>query len=136
VPDIQRTAELVQEISAASKEQDTGAEQINKALQQLEQVIQQNASAAEEMASTTEELTGQSDQLVGALSFFHTGDEDSARGRKVAGTKAARQAQPAAAKPVKANGRGALAAKAASKAGVNLRLNDKHDEADAEFERY
>jgi methyl-accepting chemotaxis protein len=54
VPDIQRTAELVQEISAASKEQDTGAEQINKALQQLEQVIQQNASAAEEMASTTE----------------------------------------------------------------------------------
>jgi methyl-accepting chemotaxis protein len=75
VPDIQRTAELVQEISAASKEQDTGAEQINKALQQLEQVIQQNASASEEMASTTEELTGQSDQLVSALSFFHTGDE-------------------------------------------------------------
>ena len=70
VPDIQRTAELVQEISAASKEQDTGAEQINKALQQLEQVIQQNASAAEEMASTTEELTGQSEQLVSALSFF------------------------------------------------------------------
>ena len=64
VPDIQRTAELVQEITAASKEQDTGAEQINKALQQLEQVIQQNASAAEEMASTTEELTGQSEQLV------------------------------------------------------------------------
>ena len=63
VPDIQRTAELVQEITAASKEQDTGAEQINKALQQLEQVIQQNASASEEMASTTEELTGQSDQL-------------------------------------------------------------------------
>src|SRR5579862_2580380 len=75
VPDIQRTAELVQEISAASKEQDTGAEQINKALQQLEQVIQQNASAAEEMASTTEELTGQSEQLVSALAFFHTGDE-------------------------------------------------------------
>jgi purine-binding chemotaxis protein CheW len=76
VPDIQRTAELVQEITAASKEQDTGAEQINKALQQLEQVIQQNASASEEMASTTEQLTGQSDQLVSALSFFHTGDED------------------------------------------------------------
>ena len=73
VPDIQRTAELVQEITAASKEQDTGAEQINKALQQLEQVIQQNASASEEMASTTEELTGQSDQLVSALSFFRTG---------------------------------------------------------------
>ena len=70
VPDIQRTAELVQEITAASKEQDTGAEQINKALQQLEKVIQQNASAAEEMASTTEELTGQSEQLVSALSLL------------------------------------------------------------------
>ncbi len=79
VPDIQRTAELVQEITAASKEQDTGAEQINKALQQLEKVIQQNASASEEMASTTEELTGQSDQLVSALSFFHTGDEEGGR---------------------------------------------------------
>ena len=74
VPDIQKTAELVQEITAASKEQDTGTEQINKALQQLEKVIQQNASAAEEMASTTEELTGQSEQLVSALGFFRTGD--------------------------------------------------------------
>jgi methyl-accepting chemotaxis protein len=73
VPDIQKTAELVQEITAASKEQDTGAEQINKALQQLEKVIQQNASAAEEMASTTEEMTGQSDQLITALGFFKTG---------------------------------------------------------------
>ena len=74
VPDIQKTAELVQEITAASKEQDTGAEQINKALQQLEKVIQQNASAAEEMASTTEEMTGQSDQLITALGFFKTGE--------------------------------------------------------------
>ena len=74
VPDIQKTAELVQEITAASKEQDTGSEQINKALQQLEKVIQQNASAAEEMASTTKELTAQSDQLVSAIGFFRTGD--------------------------------------------------------------
>ncbi len=99
VPDIQRTAELVQEITAASKEQDTGAEQINKALQQLEQVIQQNASAAEEMASTTEELTGQSDQLVSALSFFKTGDEEGARGRKVAAAKPARSLQRLRPKP-------------------------------------
>ena len=47
LPDIQKTAELVQEITASSKEQDTGAEQINKAIQQLDQVIQQNAGAAE-----------------------------------------------------------------------------------------
>ncbi|KAF0215071.1 MAG: methyl-accepting chemotaxis [Geobacteraceae bacterium] len=59
VPDIQKTAELVQEISVASREQDTGAEQINKAIQQLDQVIQQNAGASEEMASTAEELASQ-----------------------------------------------------------------------------
>ncbi len=63
LPDINRTADLVQEISAASKEQDTGAEQINKAIQQLDKVIQQNASAAEEMASTAEELSSQAEQL-------------------------------------------------------------------------
>jgi len=70
LPDIQKTAELVQEISASSKEQDTGAEQINKAIQQLDQVIQQNAGSAEEMASTTEELSSQAEQLKAIISFF------------------------------------------------------------------
>ncbi len=70
VPDIQRTAELVQEISAASKEQDTGAEQVNQAIMQLDQVIQQNASASEEMASTSEELSSQAEQLQDTISFF------------------------------------------------------------------
>ncbi|MGB7984893.1 MAG: methyl-accepting chemotaxis protein [Terracidiphilus sp.] len=131
VPDIQRTAELVQEISAASKEQDTGAEQINKALQQLEKVIQQNASASEEMASTTEELTGQSDQLVSALGFFHTGDEGG--GRK--GAKAARTTHSAAPRPAsQAAHPASFNAKPAG--GVNLRLKDKHDELDGEFERF
>jgi methyl-accepting chemotaxis protein len=73
LPDIQRTAELVQEISAACKEQDTGAEQINKAIQQLDQVIQQNASASEEMSATAEELASQSEQLQGTIGFFNIG---------------------------------------------------------------
>lgn len=70
VPDIQKTSELVQEISASSKEQDTGAEQISRAIQQLDSVIQQNASASEEMASTSEELSGQAEQLKDTISFF------------------------------------------------------------------
>jgi methyl-accepting chemotaxis protein len=70
VPDIQKTAGLVQEISAASKEQTTGADQINSAIQQLNQVIQQNAGAAEEMASTSEELSAQAEQLQETVSFF------------------------------------------------------------------
>ena len=59
VPDIQKTSDLVQEIAAASTEQNAGVEQINKALQQLDSVIQQNASASEEMSSTSEELSAQ-----------------------------------------------------------------------------
>jgi methyl-accepting chemotaxis protein len=74
LPDIQKTAELVQEISAASREQDSGAEQINKAIQQLDQVIQQNASASEQMASTTEELSSQAEQLKAAIAFFTLDD--------------------------------------------------------------
>jgi len=70
VPDIQKTAELVQEISVASNEQNTGAEQINQAIQQLDQVIQQNAGASEEMASTSEELASQAEQLLQAIAFF------------------------------------------------------------------
>ena len=80
VPDIQKTADLVQEISASSKEQDTGADQINKAIQQLDQVIQQNAGAAEEMASTTEELSSQAEQLKATISFFTL---DSGKQRRV-----------------------------------------------------
>jgi methyl-accepting chemotaxis protein len=80
VPNIQKTAELVQEIAAASREQDAGAEQINKAIQQLDQVIQQNASASEEMASTAEELNGQSEQLQEMIDFFKV--EEGRRGRE------------------------------------------------------
>ena len=70
VPDIQKTSELVQEITASSNEQNSGAEQINSAIQQLNQVIQQNASASEEMASTSEELLSQAEQLQSTISFF------------------------------------------------------------------
>ena len=70
VPDIQRTAELVQGIAAASREQKTGVNQINQALQQLNQVTQQNASASEEMASTSDELANMAGQLQNAIAFF------------------------------------------------------------------
>ena len=145
VPDIQRTAELVQEITAASQEQDVGAEQINKALQQLERVIQQNASASEEMAATTEELTAQSDQLVSALGFFRTGDD----GRTLAPqTSTARpaarkpqaalpQAHAVPAKPAKPVGRALPSElKATGTTGFNLKLKKKDDDLDKGFERY
>ncbi|HNY20870.1 MAG TPA: methyl-accepting chemotaxis protein [Treponemataceae bacterium] len=70
VPEIKRTADLVQEISAASHEQDSGANQINAAITQLDQVVQQNASASEESASMSEELAGQAQTLKETISFF------------------------------------------------------------------
>jgi len=91
LPDVQRTAELVQEISAASREQDSGASQINKAIQQLDQVIQQNASSAEETSSTAEELTEQAGAVQQAISFFKVEAGDAPR--------AERRGQVAAKKP-------------------------------------
>ncbi len=70
VPDIQKTAELVQEISAASREQNTGAEQINKAIQQLDNITQQNTASSEEMAATAEELASQAEILQHTTAFF------------------------------------------------------------------
>jgi methyl-accepting chemotaxis protein len=74
VPDIQKTAELVHEIAAASAEQNTGASQVNKAIQQLDQVIQQNAAASEQMASSAEELSSQAELLQSSVGFFKLSD--------------------------------------------------------------
>jgi len=81
LPDIQKTAELVQEISGASGEMNTGAEQINRAIQQLDQITQQNASSAEEMASTSEELASQAMHLQDIIEFFHL-DNKAGHGRR------------------------------------------------------
>lgn len=72
LPDIDKTAKLVEEIAAASLEQRHGATQINSAIQQLNNVTQQNASASEELSSSAEELTAQSQLLLETISFFNT----------------------------------------------------------------
>ncbi|MBO7485764.1 MAG: HAMP domain-containing protein [Spirochaetaceae bacterium] len=76
IPDIQRTAELVEEISSASREQDIGAQQINKAILQMDTVTQQNASAAEELASMAEELASQAQLLQESISFFRISETE------------------------------------------------------------
>jgi methyl-accepting chemotaxis protein len=70
LPDINKTAELVQEIAAASVEQNTGADQVNGAIQQLSIVTQGNASGAEQMSSNAEELNSQAEELKAAVSYF------------------------------------------------------------------
>jgi methyl-accepting chemotaxis protein len=76
VPDIRKTATLIQEIVSSTKEQETGAAQINQALIQLDQVIQRNAASAEELASTAEELSARAAQAMDAVSFFKLAREE------------------------------------------------------------
>lgn len=79
LPDINRTAELVQEIASASTEQSQGANQVNKAIQQLSIVTQSNASAAEEMSSNAEELNTLAEELKNAIGYFNIGTATNAK---------------------------------------------------------
>ncbi len=76
IPEVDKTAKLVQEITAASIEQNSGADQINNAIQQLNQVVQQNAAASEEIATGSEELSSQAQQLVDVVSFFKVNNDN------------------------------------------------------------
>jgi len=109
VPDIRKTADLIQEIASASKEQSVGADQIGKALSQLDTVIQQNASASEELASMAEELSAQSEQLSEAISYFKV-DSQGSRSEASGGTLEA------------SVGRGVKVAHAEAKASVTKSL--------------
>lgn len=134
VPDIQKTSELVQEITAASAEQNSGADQINKALQQLDQVIQQNASGAEELASTSEELSSQSEQLQKTIAFFNIAAKGSASGPTVVHINKARpQHKAKAAHPAVHAHKGV---QQAANSGVVLNLGTGRDDEDSEFVKY
>jgi methyl-accepting chemotaxis protein len=138
VPDIQKTAELVQEINGASNEQNAGSEQINKAIQQLDQVIQQNAGASEEMSSTAEELSSQAEQLQSAIAFFKVDDT----GRNAHRAQAVRQVahkpavKTATAYVKKEPAKSFKVATAAKPAGVAIDMGNGHDKLDDDFEKF
>jgi methyl-accepting chemotaxis protein len=141
VPDIKKTAELVEEITAACREQDVGSAQINQAIQQLDKVGQQNASASEEVSSTSEELASQAEQLQSTIAYFRI--EHGGKGHAPAPidravnqlrTKAATMA--AVERPAKKpQARPARAIKAAGGGGFAFDMNDGEDDRDADFQR-
>jgi methyl-accepting chemotaxis protein len=139
VPDIRKTADLVQEISAASTEQNSGTSQINKAIQQLDQVIQQNAAASEEMASTSEELSSQAEQLQSTIAFFKLdGDSQNQPARMnvpSAARKPARRPSQNAEKPA-ANGKAAASRTSGVRIDLERAAEGDHGVHDKEFERY
>jgi len=143
VPDIKKTAQLVEEITAACREQDVGATQINQAIQQLDKVGQQNSSASEQVSSTAEELASQAEQLQSTISFFRI-DAPQSDGVHPSSTidravaqlrsKAANMSgaprgnrRPAIAKPARA------LKVAGGPGGFALEMNDAGDERDADF---
>ncbi|WHO74298.1 methyl-accepting chemotaxis protein [Rhizobium sp. BT03] len=100
VPDIRKTSELIAEISAACREQDIGASQINEAIQQLDKVTQQNAGASEQMSATSEELASQAEELQTSIAFFKVDRAGAGRERAPAAKVTARgRAQAAPRKP-------------------------------------
>jgi methyl-accepting chemotaxis protein len=145
VPDIKKTSELVQEISASSAEQNSGSEQISKAIQQLDSVIQQNASATEEMASTSEELSSQAQMLQDSIAFFKVNGTATHQLNKSAtishpATKTAHVQRAAAPKAIPQQQPKALANKKKTSVkelpGVGLDMGGNSGTADSEFEQY
>lgn len=135
VPDIQKTAELVQEIAAASREQNQGTEQINLAIQQLDIVIQKNAGASEEMSATADELSLQAEQLREAMGFFNTGESAAVP----SSTKMAPRSSPTqkiiANKPQRSAPKLEMSKEGTDKSdGVSLRMVKADDDSD--FERF
>jgi methyl-accepting chemotaxis protein len=141
VPDIKRTAELVEEITAACREQDVGSAQINQAIQQLDKVGQQNASASEQVSSTSEELASQAEQLQSTIAYFRI--EHGAKShapapldRAVNQLRAKAATMAAADRPArKPQARPARAMKVAGGGGFAFDMNDGEDDRDADFQR-
>jgi methyl-accepting chemotaxis protein len=110
VPDITRTAELIQEIAASSDEQNTGATQIKDAVLELDRVVQQNAAESEHVAAASETLAGHAMQLQQTIGYFRLGGSVSGPARPRVSVKASRPK----AKPLPARTGPAPAPKAAA----------------------
>ena len=129
VPEIEKTAKLVQEISAASLEQNSGADQVNNAIQQLNQVTQQNAAASEEMATSSEELSGQAEQLKELIAYFKI-DERELKSKRKTQSNIVEQKQA----PVKEIAKKKPEAQKEKKKGADIKLESYV--SDDEYEKY
>jgi len=133
VPNIQKTAELIKEISASSIEMSTGADQVNTALQQLNQEVQRSAANAEEVAATSEELNAQSISLKDLVSYFKIGEATETQ-RKSKEKSSLDEIRTPVKAEVKGNGRKPIKTNGESN-GVHINLGggDAHDE---EYQRF
>lgn len=128
IPKIEKTTNLIHEISTASDEQNNGANQVNNAIQQLNNVTQQNASSSEEVAANAEQLLSQAELLKSLISFFKTDmKNDLTKSNTTLKTNKPEKAIPkksnfVSTKPVKNSG-----------VKINLQENDKDDDGFENF---
>jgi methyl-accepting chemotaxis protein len=141
VPDIKKTAALVEEITAACREQDVGSAQINQSIQQLDKVTQQNASASEQVSSTSEELSSQAEQLQEAISYFRieaSGDSPEStidRAAKQLRSKVAAIAKAATPKKGAATAKAPTTQAKPARGGFSFEMATGHDDKDDDFRR-
>ncbi len=133
LPEIEKTSKLVQEIAAASIEQNSGAEQVNNSIQLLNQITQQNAAASEEMATTSEELASQAEQLNETVGYFKINEENLTLKKKdqfsLKNYKIEKNNNFSRQKPVKGN----MEVHHPKENGIKLEMNNVNDD---EFENY
>lgn len=132
VPNIEKTAQLVQEINASSGEQNLGAQQVNEAIQQLNNITQQNAAGAEQLASNSEELSSQADSMRSIISYFALDEENQRQGyQKIALHKETYANGNPTIQPANST----LTSENGSHQGVDLDMT-AFDHNDSDFEKY
>jgi methyl-accepting chemotaxis protein len=137
-PEIEKTAKLVQEIAAASVEQNSGAEQVNSAVMQLNQVTQQNAAASEELATSSEELAGQAEGLLDMISFFRLHGNEDQMNKNVIKAERTVKGMEAKSKPglysIGASGQNKKAKITANTGGIAINMGK--DSIDSNYEKF
>lgn len=131
MPEIERTAQLIKEISAASLEQRSGAEQVNNAIQQLSQVTQQNAASSEELATSSEELASQAEQLKEVMTFFTVDNRLIQKSSNVTGAMKAHKKTDSQRMSYNAT----KPAKSAPAEGIDIKL-DEESGSDSDYEKF
>jgi len=143
VPNIKHTSDLVQEISAASMEQNSGANQVNSALQHLNQIVQQNAASAEQMSASAEELSERAKELRRMVDYFNVGTHSTENTFKKANSEVTPTEEISSKKNKSKNEvkNVTSAKKTATKnkiqeEGFDLDLNSSSDDLDDEYQKF
>lgn len=116
VPEINKTADVIEEIVISSREQNNGAEQINTSIIQLSQITQHNSAAAEELSSGAEELQEQVENMNNMVGYFKTKEKINIK--------------------ISKNQKSKIYPEISDSKGFDINMKDKFDKLDEQFKEY